>query len=211
MTEDYQIHPIFPTPVLKTQLDIDISKGIEYVNSLETRFDHPEFGEFSKKTRILHDSSFENIKNQILKWVDFFAKQVLCYDCGNPLITQSWITIKKPFQNHQVHHHSNSIISGVFYFEENEGFESIKFYKQEYSTFPNFHIPLNMERVSNSEFAWTWFGIQPKKNTLVLFPSNLKHGVDENKTNVDRRCLAFNCVFEYIGSDKGLTLLHFNK
>ena len=62
-----------------------------------------------------------------------------------------------------------------------------------------------------NDFSYTEYFINYKPNTLVLFPSYLKHSVKQNLTNVCRKSLSFNIVPTIgFGEEGNLTELKFN-
>jgi hypothetical protein len=50
------------------------------------------------------------------------------------------------------------------------------------------------EKMKTTEFPWNEWYIPPKKNSLVIFPSWLSHGVNVNNTSVPRKTLAINAI-----------------
>ena len=126
------------------------------------------------------------------------------YDIEKIMFTQSWISHKLPGQIHKDHSHSNSIISGVYYFDNNSTTEPITFYR---STGVN---GINSLQVAvNESIARPMFEceIQPQFGDIILFPSYLFHSVKINTSGKVRKSLAFNCVPPIFGKKEDLTEL----
>ena len=141
----------------------------------------------------------------ILKNLETYAKQVLAYKFKSLAVTQSWVSIKEPDEKHTFHRHPNSLISGVFYWQD-PPFEEITFKRPTKIS----HFEIDRDPSIESNYAWDLHYFQPLKNTLILFPSDLEHGVQENSYSKNRKCLAFNSMIsEIIGIKDNLTEIPF--
>jgi uncharacterized protein (TIGR02466 family) len=101
-------------------------------------------------------------------------------------IFNSWFTKTKTNGFSDSHIHSNSWFSGVYYPEYNKDF-NIKFYNDNVFTFKD---TVNNCGIYNSR-DWV---INPQKNQLILFFSNLRHEICKNTSEEDRYSLAFNVL-----------------
>lgn len=108
-------------------------------------------------------------------------------------ITQMWANKITPGGVHPPHHHPNSVISGVFY-------PTVIDSQLEIAT-PSIWYPLaggydfrNTLDVMHVEKAILVQTLDANKNSLVLFPSSLQHGVSCNSIDVfrDRFSISFN-------------------
>ena len=77
-------------------------------------------------------------------------------------------------------------MSGVYYPEHDSGFKIT--FKKEPIVCSTYQVFENDHNIYSAE-EWS---ITPKKNTVLLFPSNLMHKVAKNLSNKDRYSLAFN-------------------
>lgn len=103
--------------------------------------------------------------------------------------TTSWFTRSKPETHSQLHTHRNSLISGVFYFDEyDENSGKIEFQKD--FGISDIYVEPSHYNVYNANM-WQ---VTPTKNMLIFFPSNLSHKVAINKSNKTRYSLAFNLL-----------------
>ena len=101
-------------------------------------------------------------------------------------ITTSWLTAVEPKINPQrAHRHTNSWYSCVYYFQ-NLCSDLV---------FSNYNLrdievsPIKVTIHNNNEW-----GISPRKNQLIMFPSYLYHKISENTSNETRHSLAFNIM-----------------
>ena len=102
-------------------------------------------------------------------------------------ITNSWVSFLETGKRHAMHHHSNSMLSGVYFINVNKDM-------------PNFTIQssqTNLWPLSWKRKKWTYQNtlgeiILVEKNMLILFPSSVWHSVDINKSAETRVSLSFN-------------------
>lgn len=123
----------------------------------------------------------KEIKDSVKDVIDNVYK----YDC-NFQITRSWLTKTLPSGSSDDHSHSNNWLSGIYYPDFDPSFQ-IQFFndfKDGFSMRPSEYNIFN---------SWTWT-ITPKKNTLIIFSSRLRHKVLENTSTKDRYSLAFNLL-----------------
>lgn len=189
---DYTVMPLFSTPIyIKEYVPIsDEEKNI--LKTLDYERMDTDNGYFSKDKYVLENPELVNLKEHILDCVNEFtfgelkiAKNIEFY------ITNSWTTKHKKFDWAQPHAHTNSLLSGVFYFQVDEKSGKLWFQKESnhYTTFP-MHIDLDVTEynILNSK-GWAF---TPKNNQLYLFPPWLKHNVNNNESDELRYSLAFN-------------------
>ena len=133
---------------------------------------------------------------------DYFNKIIQTEDKIKPYITQSWLNFTKTSEFHHKHSHPNSLVSGVLYFDCDENFDKIIFFKpQTHSTIvPTIKTP-------NYWNAGSWF-FSVKTNNVVLFPSTLEHMVENKQGDNLRISLAFNVFIKgAVGEERKLTRL----
>jgi uncharacterized protein (TIGR02466 family) len=143
----------------------------------------------------------------------YFGKEVLLYTYGEYAFSQSWISHKTPGQHHTMHTHPNSLISGVFYYgEEDEDIPAISFHKPVAGTNVSYLSPKYQKDRRKSQYAWNSFSVNYTPGLLLLFPSYVFHSVPVNKSNKVRKSLAFNVLPKAgVGDEHSLTELLFNK
>jgi uncharacterized protein (TIGR02466 family) len=112
-----------------------------------------------------------------------------------------------------MHTHPNSLISGVFYYgEEDENIPAISFHKPVVGTNVSYLSPKYQSDRRKSQYAWDSFSVNYTPGLLLLFPSYVFHSVPVNKSKLTRKSLAFNVLPKgKIGDEHSLTELLFNK
>lgn len=197
-----QIHALFPTAVMNfpldkpvTELELKTIQGLGYHSNLGNRTSNNKKVFDLKALSRLGDFATECL-NQYLKSVFDPSTDVQAY------VTQSWTNCTKGDEFHHTHHHANSFLSGVIFIESNKH-DKIQF-----------HSPIfdrHQFKISASEYnhfnAETWW-LPAEKNSIVIFPSWLKHDVPVTHRDTDRISLAFNSYIKgTVGENQALTEL----
>ena len=106
-------------------------------------------------------------------------------------ITTSWVNrYSKGDLTHQ-HHHSNSIISGVYYLEDCDHTAPIQFHRAPgyVNLWPNtINLPIKTHNALNIDVVT----VIPKAGELIMWPSHLSHSVPPNQSDQLRHTIAFN-------------------
>jgi len=154
----------------------------------------------SENRYVLNDPELVNLREYIQRGIDHYVNEIIKpREQIEFYITQSWLNYTNTGQHHHRHEHPNSIISGVYYFNAEDGNDKIHFFKTQYK---QIHIPTSDFNIFNSE-AW-WFPVHTGK--LILFPSHLTHTVEQTVSTSTRVSLAFNVFARgFLGDEKELT------
>ena len=191
---------IFPVPlyVAKRDLIVEEEKEEKEINDIIEEENSKTAQNLQSQSVNSHifDTKLHNLKEFCEQHIKMYVKEII-----NPkeeldfYITQSWLNVTKPGESHQQHSHANSIISGSFYIETDVG-QTISCYdpnqrvKQHIAIYPQEII--NPQEITNFWSADTCSYIVGK-NTLLLFPSWLVHGVIPNEQQTkDVISLSFN-------------------
>lgn len=197
------IHSIFSTPIYRTNIKESITQeDLDYVKNLK-QVTYGNIGNLtSRDTYILNNKKFNDLNKILLTHInDYFEKVIDTSDKVTPYITQSWLNYTEVNQFHHKHAHSNSIISGVFYFDAIKENDSIVFHKV-----VNDQISLTPKNY-NVFNSLTW-SFPVETGDLILFPSNLGHSVDKKENKNLRISLAFNVFIKgNLGEHKSLNEL----
>jgi uncharacterized protein (TIGR02466 family) len=194
------VYAIFPIPIYTVECDIDVLEASLFLEKNHPLLPNSLSGDYGNKTiddYILENSECQELKKFILYHIEKYADEVMAWDFKHFQVTQSWVTIKKPGEMHGIHYHPNSVVSAVFFFQDDlPNSEPLKFHRPAViSQLMNQFAPAtSTEKMSNTEFPWHHWSMPPKKNTLVIFPSWLSHSVDANITTVPRKSLAINAI-----------------
>ena len=103
-------------------------------------------------------------------------------------ITQSWLTLSGKGQSHHIHTHPNSVVSGVLYINLAPE-DGINFYRNEDN------IWYELVRQQDNYYNAYQYLVQCNVGDMLLFPSNVRHGVREVTTDINRISLSFNTFF----------------
>ncbi|HLT64159.1 MAG TPA: TIGR02466 family protein [Pseudohongiella sp.] len=103
-------------------------------------------------------------------------------------ITQSWLTLSNKGESHHVHTHPNSVVSGVLYINLAPQ-DGINFYRNEDN------IWYELIRQQDNYYNALQYFVQCNVGELLLFPSNVRHGVREVTADIQRVSLSFNTFF----------------
>lgn len=115
--------------------------------------------------------------NELINDIGFEFKDIV--------ITQSWANKTEANEKHHNHFHINSFLSGVFYLTDyipNTGGETV-FIKECTSLWNK-----NIFKYEKDEYL----NVLPQAGKLILFPSQLYHGVNEYTSSTPRYTISFN-------------------
>ena len=200
----YEVLTLFPIPLYKTNIEREFTKQ-----------EQDEFDAIISKD-LMDDSRYRNwkgistdkyllngtrkpllaIRSFIVQHLKKFSTTILGINeneasCNIP---NSWLNVYEPNAFNPVHHHVNSIISGIFYINclelPDNKTDGICFHSQQCQhLFQDIGLPITHP----TEFSSEEHRISVVTGDLVLFPSSLKHSVNLNETtNQTRISLSFN-------------------
>lgn len=180
----FEVHALFPIPVYKTTLKSLTLKEIKLIQSLNY-FSQTLGNVVSENNHILEIPELFSLKTAIENEISNYVKDIIKSQL-EIYITNSWVNRTTKNQQHFLHNHSNSILSGVYYINVDDSNPSITFNRMQSPFFLNF-IPNEFTIFNSTE--WT---IPVENNTLIIFPSTMYHYVKPNETDNERVSLAFN-------------------
>lgn len=188
---------IFPTPLFIASCPLDVTEMVKFFDSSDVDDTAKEdYGLRSIDTYIINSLQCRDFKSWVEQMGQEFASRVLGHDVTEMGVTQSWVSIKEPNQRHTTHIHPNSIISGVFYWEDGI-VDPIAFHKPTIHSYaPVFKVATRELDQSDNDnpYCWNKYFYTPAKNELVLFPSQLSHSVGVVLSKAPRKSLAFNMM-----------------
>lgn len=211
-----EVLSLFPSPLFTAvYTDGDLDNTIKFLDSCELMDGGKanDYGFHSKDTYILEHEECKPLADFIKQSINYFGKEILMYDYEEYAFSQSWISHKIPGQSHTMHTHPNSLISGVFYYGENDpDIPAISFHKPVVGVNVSYLSPKYVSDRRASQYAWDSFHVNYTPGLLLLFPSYVFHSVPVNKSDKVRKSLAFNVLPKgKIGDEFSLTELLFNK
>ena len=195
---------IFATPIEKVNLERNLSSEEKNFIFNQNKFDYgsSEFTFQSKNTKLLDDVILSDLKTFCENALNNFFVEIYKPSTNvNLKITQSWANYAKNEQQHRLHVHHNSIISGVFYVSTNQD-DKIIFCRNT----PMKHFVVESKEYNSWNAEELWFSSEEK--SLLLFPSLLAHRVAGTTGEKERISISFNSFFSgEIGNVRDLTQL----
>ncbi len=187
---DHQMMNLFAVPLYRSALKRRFTE--EEIRFFQSELRDPVLSisnSSSKNKNILGAEIMQDIRAVLQENLDNFFKIV--FNTSNDVhlkITQSWLTSSVKGQSHHAHTHPNSIVSGVLYINL-APHDGINFYRNEDNQW------YELLRKEDSYYNAYRYFIQTSVGDIVLFPSNVKHGVQQVTENVERVSLSFNSFF----------------
>jgi uncharacterized protein (TIGR02466 family) len=185
MNNELNISGIFPIPIATTQIDLPDISQVNWVQG----------DEFLQSEDDLHTREF--MKDTVIKILDSacaFAENI-GWRKEQYFITQMWAnkyspnTSVKKGGNIHAHFHSNSLLSGVLYFDENTPTRIFNHDKTRQI--------IKTSSAENTPFTSEIFTVNAKPGRLLLFPSYLVH--DSEPSDKERVTIAFNILPTSLG------------
>ena len=199
-----QVLQFFPTPGLITKYTDTIEEEFEFIQNLEYAEKGSENGNAqTRDTYLLKHKELSKIKDFIYESLNKFTvgiwktKQKL-------IITQSWCNKNLSNTEHPVHHHANSLVSGVFYFKQDITMPPIQFSRVD-------RQPLMPKIEENNIFNSQQIMFPMEDGELIIFPSNVWHAVLPNKSKNPRYSMSFNTFANELGHKESLSYLNTNE
>ena len=194
---------IFPTPIGIT----DNVSAEDYSSLLDLPVKQHPSNLFEQTVDNYVLNGYPELKQWLEDEVNEYAKIALCIK--QPLrITQSWLILHRPGvpQHIYTHRHPNSIVSGAYYIEADNA-ANLRFDRNEVSSAPYIEWGTNDDDLKNAPWNYAWQAFPIQKNRLIVFPSQMSHGVSGPPSESLRWSLSFNTWFadskwgvsEYLG------------
>jgi uncharacterized protein (TIGR02466 family) len=201
---EINIVPLFASPLMQIQLDLDTDKLTELAFQMQDNDkkgipDGINKGGWQSNNIIEENhEEFKKLKKEITQHLQLYHSTVFQGMKFKGNVTQSinnmWVIINEKHQYVDWHIHHNATLSGVFYIKH-EGVESgdILFKHPEYPQMSALHWKKELVEVWNMT-SGEILNITPNSNMLLIFPSWAEHKVELNLTDVPRISLSFNSI-----------------
>lgn len=188
----YQIHHIFSTPLLSHKNFLPE----EYFNEAKKIIMSEEYENHHNGHGLMKSSVTKNILKkipwlgeEIIETFKEYVRNVHMVDMSIDFkIGSSWGTLTKPGGGSKMHTHANYYYSGCMYFSENCSPLCFGSASHVY----DYHQRFLFKYREINQFNSNELKYPPEKNEIIFFPSYIRHGITENKTNEDRYSIAFN-------------------
>jgi len=182
------IIPIFPEAVLHaSKLEVNSNEILNFCKNLsfeKTNFSKNNNSNSYASTNLNVFNELIDLKEKIKKNVDHYLFEVLKYKMNYKFLN-SWATKTTPSGFSHSHTHHNTFLSGVYYPVGHENFK-ISFLKKD-----NDFWDIETSEINLFNIKSLYVDIVDN-NTLLLFPSSLKHRIEKNDSDMDRYSIAFN-------------------
>ena len=185
---EFKVHHLWPIPVyagtIKTKKEWqDSITKLEYVRT------HIGNSDISVDRDVI--KKMPDLKEEVDRHIFNFTKKYLKVRKGLDFyMLNSWVNIHHPGDVAQIHHHSNSLISGVYYPIVPHTSGDLQLHR---STHKNlFDQCITMEYDDHFNVNSDRYTLDTFTDLIVLFPSHLEHGTQENISNKKRYSIAFN-------------------
>ena len=198
------IVPLFASPLMQIQLDLDTDKLTELAFQMQDNDkkgipDGINKGGWQSNNIIEENhEEFKKLKKEITQHLQLYHSTVFQGMKFKGNVTQSinnmWVIINEKHQYVDWHIHHNATLSGVFYIKH-EGVESgdILFKHPEYPQMSALHWKKELVEVWNMT-SGEILNITPSSNMLLIFPSWTEHKVELNLKDDPRISLSFNSI-----------------
>ena len=180
---------LFPSPVYVDYLNLNKTE-IERLLSLPL-YRNQDHEAWVSDTNIHKNPDQEHVFNRIQSHVEKYAYRDMLLSKDYVLrCNGAWLNKNDPGDFTSKHHHSNALISGVYYVKcdpKTQG--EIQFYDDKNGPFGSFFTVLKYQdrNSKNSHIA----SISCENDMIILFPSVLKHSVPVNLSDSPRYSFAF--------------------
>ena len=188
----------FPTVVREIQiadakkLNETIDVGIERIrstepNSLPATWSCDLYTTIGSPTTLLQHEEFEPLRDVILREANDFANALELETDRFPLkFTECWLNIYGEGHAQEVHHHSNAVISGIYYAKAPSGSGDLLIHS------PYMDIMLDPPTRKSNGLNVKVMPITPEEGKMILFQSFVKHSVKPTRGDSERISIAFN-------------------
>jgi len=209
------VEPLFAVPSICDELDINETDSlamIKYLTNNEEWYGPPGNtpGIWQTLNRDLHKLEiFKSLLETILDYANRMLYET--HRKANDLyILNMWANRSIGYGTIQPHRHPNSMISGVFYLKVSENAGKTAFLNDNVSDFqPEIEYHQDVLQLNNDQALPYWSDqniVSKCTNTLVLFPSYLKHFVVESNNDAEERItISFNILDKVLGDKHSLS------
>jgi uncharacterized protein (TIGR02466 family) len=205
MITEQNILPLFSVPLCRVNLGEPSPELVQQIQHQTWTLTRPSTHN-SEDLHVLNQ--LPALREQIHQHLSEFV-QVLGFDPQQyPFeFTTSWVNRADPQAEAVAHHHSNSMISGVYYPHTCDPHSSIWFHRADqyhnlWSDMVN--VPTQRFTLFNSR----QIQVTPSAGDLIMWPSHLIHSVGRNTTPQPRYSVAFNTFVRGVLDEKGGSELH---
>ena len=182
----YDVYPLFPRPLYRSKVDVGVD--VDFILSQEMRDNNTNL--MSINQNLLSETRLEKLYLEITKHLNFFLSEFLGAKNCEAYITQSWSLFNMPGHGMHEHSHSNSLISGSYYFTDMPKPDSDMVFNRYTGNQMPLKFSLDEEKIN--EYNTMDVSVKVEKHDVIIFPSDISHYVADNLSNSPRHSIAFN-------------------
>ena len=188
---------LFFSPILINQLDLNIDSLIEFCYEMKRKDEKgveiTNVGGW-QSDNVVHETheEFTKLVTEVKKNANQYHSDVDFKKEYEQKIGNIWININGKGHSNKDHVHQFSVLSGCFYLTDSK-FPII--FNHPYADITNYYWGEEVIENWNAINSGTW-KVSSDRNTLLIFPSWLKHSVAMNKEDSDRISMSFNTQFD---------------
>ena len=193
MDLNYKVTPIFPTCIHILEIDnFDTYRDQLIKESYQDRNEDPMGRELSNRGGWQSDQvNILQCKSETLKNIIMSSVSKLSMSDNLSYTIEGWKNINEPGNFNCLHNHPRSDLSGVLWIKApkdsgNLVFSSPQLFNR-YQELDSYTDEFALK--TNSYMTYFFY---PKEGKILIFPSNLDHEVEENKSDEDRISYSFN-------------------
>jgi uncharacterized protein (TIGR02466 family) len=180
----FEIIPLFPQALYRSVFRPLTDEEIRIIDNVPVS--RQQLGNHtSHDPYFLNEPGLEDLKRDLQVHIENYVQEVMKVNY-EVYITNSWKNVTKPGEQHMIHNHTNSILSGCLYIRSSYIQPTISFTR---GSCPYLLAFESEEFTPFNSLEWT---IPVEDNNIIIFPSTMHHYVKPNTSNKDRLSLAFN-------------------
>ena len=153
--------------------------GKEHGMNVSKRYNEPDFN-----GDVIGEYELDELHDEIVQHINQYCSDMQAK--VNIGFRTSWITKYERGQFARQHSHGSASLSMAYYIASNEKDGNFYFVRQG----PQKHTAL-------TEYLPSMVSIPPAERKIILFPSWLEHGVEQNHTDSIRKCMSANFYSDY--------------
>ena len=178
--QEKTLWPLFSKPIFKTYVDL------ESLDLSQVKWAQNYNNWISDNQHIIQQPEFEKISEQVYHNVcEYFYGVMRASNDVEIYITESWLNKTEKGQVHHRHWHPNSILSGIVYLQGDPTSGRTSFITSQFDTL---EYTIEESNLYNSR-SWS---VDPEVGSMLVFPSNVEHLVEEYLGEEPRITMSFN-------------------
>ena len=196
--------PLFATPMMQVQLDLDLEKLTEFVFQIQNKNKKGvqktnRGGWHSDEINKEKHEEFIRLKKEINQYLQIYHSEIFQGMVFKENVTQNindmWVNINEKYHYNEWHIHGFSTLSGSYYIKHDGSKENGDImFKHPCGNYMSIaHWPQGLVEAPNEETS-QFISITPQSNMLLIFPSWLEHKAEVNLKDDTRISLSFNSI-----------------